>query len=220
MKEILLLGVAFLISGNSMVANQNDPNYTLGDLIWENGYVYDVDENDNTYLWRIEPFDKLLKEKNGTVFDLGYKANEVSEVTTQVEEKEKAETETEAEVVEPEVLPEVQEAYLAFTNWTGPKLNRSNGTINGPSGKETYYNLPMQGVISIMRSLGYSSPEYDYWVREDGVKMFGPYIMCAADLGLRPKGTIVPTSLGVAMVCDTGSFAYSNHYQLDIAVAW
>lgn len=53
--------------------------------------------------------------------------------------------------------------------------------------------------------------------------MFGDYIMVAADLAIRPKGTILPCSLGMAMVCDTGSFVNrqdgrDGHHQLDIAV--
>lgn len=103
-------------------------------------------------------------------------------------------------------------------SWDGPVLNRINGTVKGPSGKETYYNLNMSKVVSIMRRLGYE--DYEYWVREDGVKMFGPYVMCAANLKIRPKGSIVETSLGTAIVCDTGSFAKTNPYQLDIAVSW
>ena len=101
--------------------------------------------------------------------------------------------------------------------WKGPKLNRSNGTVQGPSGKETYYNLNMSGVVRLMEAKGF---HYKYWVRKDGVKMYGKYIMCAANLNIRPKGTILKTSLGKAMVCDTGSFASSNAYQLDIAVSW
>ena len=106
------------------------------------------------------------------------------------------------------------------TVWNGKVLNKTIGTVNGPSGKETYYNLNMSGVIRIMRNLGYDSERYPYYVRNDGVKMLGPYIMCAANLKLRPRGTIVETSLGKAIVCDTGEFAKSNQRQLDIAVSW
>lgn len=100
------------------------------------------------------------------------------------------------------------------------KITMESGICYGPSGKETYYNLPMDGVVYLMRNLGYSETEYPYWVRDDGVKMFGPYIMVAADLRLRPKGTIIETSLGTGIVCDTGEFAYKNRKQLDIAVTW
>lgn len=96
-------------------------------------------------------------------------------------------------------------------------LNRTLGTVMGPSGKETFYNLDMGGVIAIMQSMGYYA---DYWVREDGVKMYGDYIMVAANLSIRPKGTLVQTSLGMGIVVDTGAFAATNPYQLDIATTW
>ena len=75
----------------------------------------------------------------------------------------------------------------------------------------------MSRVVEIMHELGF---EGEYWVRDDGVKMFGDYIMVATDLSHRPKGTILPTSLGMGMVCDTGEFVKWNSYQIDIAVAW
>ena len=99
-------------------------------------------------------------------------------------------------------------------------LNRHNGTVMGPSGKETYYNLNMNGVVKIMRRAGFSEEEYPYWVREDGAKMLGPYIMCAADLNLRPRGSLVESSLGTCIVADTGDFIYSNPTQIDIATNW
>ena len=101
-----------------------------------------------------------------------------------------------------------------------PQLTKSSGVFAGPSGKETYYNLPMGRCIDIMRDLGYGVEEYPYWVREDGAKMLGEYVMCAANLGIRPKGTIVETSLGAGIVVDTGSFAVYNATQLDLAVTW
>ncbi len=107
--------------------------------------------------------------------------------------------------------------YEEEHRWKGPVLSKSRGTITGPSGKETYYNLNMSGVVRIMRSMGV---EGEYWVREDGVKMLGDYVMVAANLNLRPRGSLVETSLGTAMVCDTGGFASRNPTQIDVAVAW
>ena len=101
--------------------------------------------------------------------------------------------------------------------WNGAVLNPVIGTVMGPNGKETYYNLPMGGVIDIMRGIGYNG---EYWVRSDGVKMLGDYIMVACDLSIRPRGSLIETSLGMAIVCDTGSFIHTNPYQIDIAVAW
>ena len=107
--------------------------------------------------------------------------------------------------------------YFEEHIYRGPSLTRGRGTIQGPSGKETYYNLNMSGVVSIMRRMGY---DYEYWVRDDGVKMFGNYVMVAANLNIRPRGSLVQTSLGMGMVCDTGTFAKRNPTQIDIATAW
>ena len=105
-------------------------------------------------------------------------------------------------------------AATTTSTWDGPKLTRAGGVNQGPSGKETYYNLNMSGVVSIMRDMGNSDP---YWVREDGVKMLGDYVMVAADLQEHPRGSIVESSLGTSIVVDTGYLAKD---QLDIAVAW
>ena len=105
-----------------------------------------------------------------------------------------------------------------YENITGDgKLTASKGVNYGPTGKETYYNLNMSGVIDTMQNLGYNA---EYWVREDGVKMYGDYVMVAADLNTYPRGTLVESSLGTAIVVDTGSFAASNPNQLDIATSW
>ncbi len=105
----------------------------------------------------------------------------------------------------------------ASYSWAGRKLTRSAGVVYGPSGKETYYNLNMSRVVRNMYNRGFSGT---YWVRNDGVKMFGDYVMVAANLSIRPFGTHVKTSLGMGIVVDTGSFAYRNRTQLDIAVNW
>ena len=50
--------------------------------------------------------------------------------------------------------------------------------------------------------------------------MLGDYIMCAANLRVHPRGSLVESSLGTCIVCDTGGFASRNSNQLDIAVTW
>lgn len=87
-------------------------------------------------------------------------------------------------------------------------INYYNGVL------ETYYNMDMSGVVDWMHQLGY---EGDYWVRSDGVKMFGNYVMVAADYDYEPKGTITETSLGLGIVCDTGLGGWAWH---DIATTW
>ena len=98
------------------------------------------------------------------------------------------------------------------SSWTGDVLSKSKGVVNGPSGRETYYNLNMTSVINSMRRAGYSEAEYPYWVREDGVKMLGNYVMVAAN--------IIESSLGAAIVCDTGGFVKHHPTQIDVAVTW
>lgn len=133
--------------------------------------------------------------------------------------KEKAEADKKAEEAAKK-KEEEKKLEIVETSYSGSKLTRSRGSIQGPSGKETYYNLNMNGVVSIMRRMGFSESEYPYNVRADGVKCLGPYVMVAAHLGKRPRGSKVQTSLGTGIVCDTGGFASSNPTQIDIATAW
>ena len=104
--------------------------------------------------------------------------------------------------------------------YTGPHLTASRGTIKGPSGRETWYNLSMNKVIQTMRRKGYTEDEYPYTVREDGAKMLGDYIMVAADLTKYDRGDIVETSLGLGIVCDTGDFTEDSDVEIDIATDW
>ena len=133
--------------------------------------------------------------------------------------KEKIEADKKAEEAAKKKEEEKKLAVVE-TSYSGTKLSRSRGSIQGPSGKETYYNLNMTGVVSIMRRMGFSESEYPYNVRADGVKCLGPYVMVAAHLGNRPRGSKVQTSLGTGIVCDTGGFAANNPTQIDIATAW
>ena len=96
-------------------------------------------------------------------------------------------------------------------------LTEQLGRVQGPQEIETYYNLPMDRVVQTMRNKGYAEIDYPYYVREDGVKMLGDFVIVAADLNTYPRGTIVQTSLGQGMVCDTGEDLSGV---IDIAVEW
>ena len=120
--------------------------------------------------------------------------------------------------IPPTPTPVPQPTYHeAYTPSGSGHLTPSAGVFYGPSGKETYYNLNMSGVISIAQAAGIYG---DYWVRSDGVKMYGSYIMCACGFSVRPRGTLVETSLGTGICLDTGGFAENDPYQIDIAVTW
>ena len=101
-------------------------------------------------------------------------------------------------------------------------LFKDRGRMNGPSGIETYYDLSMERVVETMKRLGYTEKNgYSMWVRADGVKMYGSYVMAAADLNKYPRGTIVECTFGPAIICDTGSFTTNGSgVTLDIATAW
>lgn len=140
-----------------------------------------------------------------------------TKASTVVKEKVEADKKAEEAAKKKE---EEKKLEIVETSYSGGKLSRSRGSIQGPSGKETYYNLNMSGVVAIMRRMGFSEAEYPYNVRADGVKCLGPYVMVAAHLGKRPRGSKVQTSLGTGLVCDTGGFASSNPTQIDVATAW
>lgn len=96
------------------------------------------------------------------------------------------------------------------------RLTRSLGRVDGVSEVETWYNLPMDLVIENMRKRGYSEADYPYYIRSDGVKMFGDFVIVAADLNKYPRGSVVYTTLGQGMVLDTGE----DLDGFDIAVIW
>lgn len=120
----------------------------------------------------------------------------------------------ENELIETANEPEQEYSTPAYDSSV---LTASSGVNYYGSQRETYYNLDMSGCVNIMRSIGNTD---EYWVREDGCKMLGSYIMCAANLNVHPRGSLVETSLGTAIVVDTGGFADNDPYQIDIAVTW
>lgn len=120
------------------------------------------------------------------------------------------ELETELEKTQSEIQNNLE--INALNGYT--KLNATMGVNYYNGNKETYYNLPMAGVINIAKYKGIID---EYWVRDDGVKMYGDYIMVAANYSTYPYGSIVETSLGTGIVLDTGSL---DENQFDIAVNW
>ncbi len=117
------------------------------------------------------------------------------------------------------------------TNIPTPAEKPSVGEYEAPTGgltptggvywygdqKDTWYNLPMEGVIAQAQSNGIYG---EYWVRDDGCKMYGDYIILACNRDVHPMGSLVETSLGTGISLDTGAFANANPYQVDIAVGW
>ena len=124
---------------------------------------------------------------------------------------------------EPEPEPELDlSSKLGVSPLTAVRgVNQYSVDVNGQTvyRKETYYDLPMGGVMAI--AARECQVEAYYEVREDGVKVDSEgYVLVAADLGRYPRCTIVETSLGLGKVYDTGSFALSNPEQFDLATDW
>lgn len=172
---------------------------------------------------------KILKPLIATIALTAIMAVPVSAITTtecqQIQQTAHTMAECARQLGYPEdsvIIQEAQKKWWEAENavWRGPVLTARAGTVMGPSGKETYYNLPMQGVVNRMRRLGYDAENWPYWVRSDGAKMLGDCILCAASLDIKPIGTILETTRGKAIVADTGSFARSNPTQIDLAMQW
>ena len=79
---------------------------------------------------------------------------------------------------------------------------------------EKYYNLPMRRVVQRAQDMGIPA---EYWVRYDGVKMFGPWVICAAHPSVT-RYTRLQTSLGEGIVLDTHTAG--DKTLIDIATTW
>lgn len=95
-------------------------------------------------------------------------------------------------------------------------LTAQLGVINYHGHRETYYNLNMDRVVS--RANEHYGIEGIYEVREDGVKTYNGFVICACDWKKHPFGSFVETSRGVGVVLDTGKFKDRN--TVDIATDW
>lgn len=109
------------------------------------------------------------------------------------------------------------------SSWTGPELTQAVGIISYAGTCFTFYNQPMGGCF---RLHGESIAPYsiaDAWVSDKGIKMVGPYVMCAAYTPWFPPGSLVSTPFGIGMVID-----YNGHCDLpggtkadiDICTTW
>lgn len=147
---------------------------------------------------------KLQKELKDKVKELNDKIKAVEEAKA---EKKAAEQAVITASYEP--TPAYNPPVSGLTPTSG--INNFNGHT------ESYYNLPMDGVIQQARNFGI---EGEYWVRDDGVKMYGDYVICACNRDIYPLGSLVETSFGTGISLDTGSFVAWNPTNVDIGVSW
>ena len=94
-------------------------------------------------------------------------------------------------------------------------LTARAGTIQFEGHKETWYNLKMNKVVARAdKAIGMTDL---YWIREDGVKMYGPWVICAAHPS-KIRYSRIQTSLGEGIILDTHT---ANDTELiDIATTW
>ena len=107
--------------------------------------------------------------------------------------------------------------------WTVPVnagvLTKKSGVNYYNGTKETYYNLDMKRIYE-KADKNFGS-HHKKWTREDGVKMYGPYVVLAVPFDVYPYGTTdIPCSLGLGIALDTGKFAETCKNQIDVAVNW
>ena len=109
---------------------------------------------------------------------------------------------------------------FAFAIRVDASVLTKRGGVNYFKGtKETYYNLDMTRIYA--KADANFGTWHKKWVRDDGVKMYGPYVVLAVPFDVYPYGTTdIPTSLGLGIALDTGKFAETNKNQVDIAVSW
>jgi len=157
-----------------------------------------------------------LEDSSNTIDNLNITIEEQDEIIEELIEQQEKLTETQQALIsEIELLKTAQE-YSVVPG----RLTRAGGVAWFEGHKETYYNLPMDMVVMYaqQRIAGYADKEM--WIREDGCKMLGDYIMVAADQTVHPYASIVMTSLGEGIVVDTGAFTMWNSEQIDIATNW
>lgn len=85
-------------------------------------------------------------------------------------------------------------------------------TFNGHT--ETWYNLPIDKVVKRAQDIGIPA---EYWVRDDGCKMFGPWVIVAAHPS-KIRYSRIQTSLGEGIILDFHTSADTE--LIDIATNW
>ena len=94
-------------------------------------------------------------------------------------------------------------------------LTAKLGTIQYQGHKETWYNLNMNKVVE--RADSATGLSNMYWVRADGCKMYGPWIIVAAHPS-KIRYTFVETSLGTGIILD--KHTAKDTELIDIATNW
>lgn len=95
-------------------------------------------------------------------------------------------------------------------------LTARAGKINNPETgfTESWYDLPMSKVVQQAKDAGIPC---ELWIREDGVKMFGPWVICASHPS-KTRFSRIQTSLGEGIILDRHTC--NDPELIDIATDW
>ena len=94
-------------------------------------------------------------------------------------------------------------------------LTASLGRVQYEGHTETWYDLDMSKVIERSdKAIGLNDM---YWVREDGVKMYAQWVICAAHPS-KIRYSRIQTSLGEGIILDTHTSKDTE--LIDIATTW
>ena len=167
-------------------------------------------ENDNAHTKQIDGINQTIENLKKTL------KNDKDELNKRIDEVEQAKVEKKRQAEEA-AQAVITASYTPGYTAPASGLNPTSGINNFNGHTESYYNLPMDGVIQQARNFGI---EGEYWIRDDGVKMYGDYVICACNRDIYPLGSLVETSFGTGISLDTGSFIAWNPGNVDIATSW
>lgn len=216
--QFLTLAVAMLLLAIALLFSEKKQERDFNELSNKIDGIASVSDATATEMDAMQEqnkkFEEELEKLNNTLDNLKKDINnEVDRLDEKIDDVEIAKEEVKKTYVAAATTPTTTTTYVQ--NEDG--LTKSAGVNYYGDQKETYYNLNMSRVVSNAQNAGL---EGDYWIREDGAKMFGDYVIIAANQDVHPYGSTVETSLGTGIVLDTGGFAINNPTQVDIATDW
>lgn len=114
---------------------------------------------------------------------------------------------------------ETAESESEVPEWNGEVLTARMGVLKvGPNGGcEKWHNKDMSERVKGLKDIGI---ELEYWVSDDGIQMYGPYVLVGANLEIYDIGDVIVCSWGEAIVCDTGDYAKIDPLWVNIATVW
>lgn len=210
--SIILLGLAIIMTNIAITTRYIEIDNRLDNIASETDATNDKIEEYNSSLEEYKQeqntlFEELQKQLDDFKDDI---QDEIDRIDEDIEAVEIAKAEARQK-------RQAQVTYTPTYTASTDGLTARGGVNNYEGHRESYYNLDMSRVVNTAQNNGIQG---EYWVRDDGVKMLGDYVIVSANQGLYPYGSTVETSLGTGIVIDTGSFINTYPEGYDIATDW